>query len=106
MSTTVAKLAGFATALAVLFGIGALAGGVIDPSAPGGEAAASDMGHGSAGSMAMAVRGLAVAGDGARLVLRRQSCAADRPSSCASGSSTITAMRCATSRWSTRSACT
>lgn len=69
MSATAARLAGFAAALAALFGVGALAGGLLDPSAPGGEAAASGMGHGGASAMAMAVRGLAVAGDGARLVL-------------------------------------
>ena len=68
MSPTVARLAGFAAALAALFGVGAVAGGVLDPSAPGGEAAAGTMGHGGA-EMATAVRGLAVAADGTRLVL-------------------------------------
>jgi hypothetical protein len=65
-----AKLAGFAATLAVLFGVGALAGGLLDPSAPGGDAEAA--GHG--GSMdddmnAMAVRGLGVAENGLRLVV-------------------------------------
>ena len=68
MSPTVARIAGFAVALAALFGVGAVAGGVFDPSAPGGEVAAGGMGHGGA-ETAMAVRGLAVAADGARLVL-------------------------------------
>jgi hypothetical protein len=68
MSSTAAKLAGFGAALAALFGVGAVAGGVLDPSAPGGEVAAGSMGHGGA-EMAMAVRGLAVAADGTRLVL-------------------------------------
>ena len=67
MNATAARLTGFAAALGVLFGAGALAGGVLDPSAPGGEAVAGGMGHGA--GTAMAVRGLAVAADGARLVL-------------------------------------
>ena len=60
------KLAGVAAAFAALFGIGALAGGVIDPSAPGGDAQAG-MGHGA--KMPMPVRGLAVADHGVRLVV-------------------------------------
>jgi hypothetical protein len=68
VSPTAAKLTGFAAALAALFGVGAVAGGVLDPSAPGGEAAAGPMGHGGA-EMAMAVRGLAIAAGGTRLVL-------------------------------------
>jgi hypothetical protein len=54
-----AKLAGFAATLAVLFGIGALAGGLLDPSAPGGAAEAAGHGGAMSGDMkAMAVRGL------------------------------------------------
>jgi hypothetical protein len=68
MNPAAAKLAGFTVALAALFGVGAAAGGVFDPSAPGGEVAEAGMGHGGA-EMAMAVRGLAVAADGARLVV-------------------------------------
>jgi len=68
VSSNVARLAGFAAALAALFGVGAVAGGVLDPSAPGGEVASGSMGHGDV-EMAMPVRGLAVAADGARLVL-------------------------------------
>ena len=63
----IARLAGIATALAALFGIGALAGAVFHPSAPGGDAKIA-MGHGG-GEMAMAVRGLAVAQDGLRIVV-------------------------------------
>jgi hypothetical protein len=63
----IARLAGIATALASIFGIGALAGGVFDPSAPGGDAKMA-MGHGG-DEMAMAVRGLAVAQDGLRIVV-------------------------------------
>jgi hypothetical protein len=71
-----AKLAGFATALAVLFGAGAAAGGLIDADPPGGSASAGPAGHGMGGSesgdaMAPAsmVRGLSVADSGARLVV-------------------------------------
>jgi hypothetical protein len=67
--TTSGRLMGFAGALAVLFGAGAVAGLVLDPSAPGGEAEAG-MGHGG-GAMAMAVRGLAVAENGLRIVVDR-----------------------------------
>jgi hypothetical protein len=63
--SAVAKLAGFFAALAVLFGVGALAGGLLDASAPGGDAEAS--GHG--GEMAMSVRGLAVAENGLRVAV-------------------------------------
>jgi len=64
-----AKLAGFAATLVALFGVGALAGGLLDPSAPGGEAAAA-AGHGMDGAMpAMPVRGLAVAENGLRVVV-------------------------------------
>jgi hypothetical protein len=63
----IARLAGIATALAAIFGVGALAGGVFHPSAPGGDAKAA-MSHGSP-KMAMSVRGLAVADDGLRLVV-------------------------------------
>jgi hypothetical protein len=68
MNPAAAKLAGFAVALAALFAVGAAAGGVFDPSAPGGEVAEAGMGHGGA-EMAMAVRGLAVAAGGTRLVV-------------------------------------
>jgi hypothetical protein len=61
-----ARLAGFATALAALFGVGALAGGVIGASAPGGDAKA-EMGHGE--MAVMAVRGLGVAENGLRVVV-------------------------------------
>jgi hypothetical protein len=64
------KLAGFAAALAGLFGAGALAGAVSGAEAPGGERRA-EAGHGE-GEMAMsmpAVRGLSVASDGLRLVV-------------------------------------
>ena len=70
MSSAAAKLAGFAAALAVLFGVGALAGGLLDASAPGGEAAASDAEHGSTMEEAtMPVRGLAVAENDLRVVV-------------------------------------
>jgi hypothetical protein len=62
-----ARLAGIATALAALFGVGALAGGVLNPSAPGGEAKAA-MGHREQ-MAAMAVRGLSVADHGLRIVV-------------------------------------
>jgi hypothetical protein len=65
--TIAPKLAGVATALAALFGIGALAGAALHPSAPGGDARVQ-MGHGGE-QMTMAVRGLAVADDGLRLVV-------------------------------------
>ena len=78
MSAT-ARLAGFAVVLAALFGGGAAAGGLLDPSAPGGEAraqvgAADAAGQGGGmeehgGAKAMAVRGLAVAENGLRLVV-------------------------------------
>jgi hypothetical protein len=79
--TAATKLTGFAAALAVLFGGGALAGELIDPGPPGGTAAvASDAGdHASAMSgmeageqhaaSMTAVRGLAVAEHGLRLAL-------------------------------------
>jgi hypothetical protein len=63
--TSAATVAGFAAAVAALFGIGALAGNVIHPAAPGGEAEAK-MGH---GAMAMAVRGLSVTENGLRVVV-------------------------------------
>jgi len=63
-----ARLTGVAAALAALFGIGALAGGIFDPAAPGGEAKAKEMGHGGEMS-AMTVRGLAVADHGLRIVV-------------------------------------
>jgi len=61
-----ARLAGIAASLAALFGIGALAGGVLDPSAPGGDAKAG-MSHGA--KMPMTVRGLSVADHGVRIVV-------------------------------------
>jgi hypothetical protein len=65
-----AKLAGFAATLAVLFGVGALAGGLLDPSAPGGDAEAAGHGGSMGGDMkAMAVRGLGVAENGLRVVV-------------------------------------
>ena len=81
--STPAKLAGFAVVLAALFGGGAAAGGVLDPDAPGGEAKAQvqagaghgepaamkDMAGGPHGVKAKAVRGLAVADTGLRLVV-------------------------------------
>jgi hypothetical protein len=64
------KLAGFAASLAVLFGVGALAGGLLDPSAPGGDAEAAGHGGSMDGDMkAMAVRGLSVAENGLRVVV-------------------------------------
>ena len=72
----IARLAGIATALAAIFGIGALAGGVFHPSAPGGDAKAA-MGHG-AEAMAMSVRGLAVADDGLRIVVANPQLRLDR----------------------------
>jgi hypothetical protein len=65
-----AKLAGFATALAVLFGTGAAAGGLVDADAPGGSAAADPADHGMGDApQADMVRGLSVADDGVRLVV-------------------------------------
>jgi hypothetical protein len=62
------KLAGFAAAVAALFGAGALAGAVSGASAPGGERPV----EAHSGEMAMnvpTVRGLSVAADGLRLVV-------------------------------------
>jgi hypothetical protein len=59
-----AKLAGFAGALALLFGGGALAGELTNPSPPRTAAPEKEM-----SAMAMGVRGLAVAQDGLRLVV-------------------------------------
>jgi hypothetical protein len=65
-----AKLTGFAATLAVLFGVGALAGGLLDPSAPGGDAEAAGHGGSMGGDVkAMAVRGLGVAENGLRVVV-------------------------------------
>lgn len=72
--TSPAAFAGFAAAVAALFGIGALAGNVIHPAAPGGEAEAK-MGH---GAMAMEVRGLAVAENGLRVVVSNPELSQDR----------------------------
>jgi len=67
-----AKLAGFAATLAVLFGVGALLGGAIDPDRSG-EARAQDAmsAHGGGGHAEESdpVRGLAVAENGLRLVV-------------------------------------
>ena len=65
------KLAAFAAVLAALFGVGVAAGAVIDPDRGEPVAAAGPGGHGAMpGSAApRAVRGLAVAQDGLRLVL-------------------------------------
>lgn len=71
-----ARLAGFAAALAAIFGLALLAGGALDPSAPGGEE--RETGHGAmstttGGHAAMAPaapRGLAVTEDGLRLDVR------------------------------------
>jgi hypothetical protein len=65
-----AKLTGFAATLAFLFGVGALAGGLLDPSAPGGDAEAAGHGGSMGGDVkAMAVRGLGVAENGLRVVV-------------------------------------
>ena len=72
----IARLAGITTALAAIFGIGALAGGVFHPSAPGGDAKVA-MRHG-AEAMAMSVRGLAVADDGLRIVVANPQLRLDR----------------------------
>jgi hypothetical protein len=73
VSATTAKLAGFAAALAVLFGGGALAGGLLEPSPPGGDAKAAAPAHGQMEGGAMkpmpVVRGLAVAENGLRVVV-------------------------------------
>jgi hypothetical protein len=69
--TAAAKLAGFAGALVLLLGGGALAGELIDPAPPraSDEKAMTAMNEGHGGEMAMAVRGLGVAEDGLRLVV-------------------------------------
>jgi hypothetical protein len=82
VTTAAPKLAGFAVALVVLFAIGALAGGLIDPAPPkAAKAKADGAGHQEATSMgamteqaggehgAMDVRGLGVADDELRLVV-------------------------------------
>ena len=63
------KLAGFAAALAALFGAGALAGAVSGASAPGGERRAEAHGGGEMAMDVPTVRGLSVAADGLRLVV-------------------------------------
>jgi hypothetical protein len=74
--TPAAKLAAFGALLALLFGGGALAGGILDPDAKGGAVPAEaghggggdDGGHGAeAGSAPAPVRGLAVADGGLRV---------------------------------------
>jgi hypothetical protein len=77
--TVPAKLAGFGAILAVLFGAGALLGGVLDPEAAGKDepmaghgGAAESGGHGGGhAAEPVAVRGLAVADGGLRLVVQR-----------------------------------
>ena len=77
MSSTAARLAAFAGVLAFLFAAGTLAGRLIDPSAPGGEAEAHDnaskemdaMNGAHAEMAADPVRGLAVAEHGLRVVV-------------------------------------
>jgi hypothetical protein len=80
MSSVPKQLATFAVVLAGLFGAGLLAGGLIDPGAPGGEAEAHDAAeamkemkaggesHG-AGHAVDPVRGLAVAEHGLRVIV-------------------------------------
>jgi hypothetical protein len=74
-----ARLLAFAAALVALFGVGAAAGRLVDPSspAPRPEASASH-GEGMGGAMAMPVRGLAVAENGLRLVVNRTALRRDR----------------------------
>ncbi|HEY7075701.1 MAG TPA: hypothetical protein VH418_10040 [Solirubrobacteraceae bacterium] len=67
--SALARLAGFAVVLAALTGGGAVAGGLLDPAAPGGDAAAADPMHGEGAMAPMAVRGLAIAQDGLRLAV-------------------------------------
>jgi hypothetical protein len=80
--TPLAKLAGFAAVLAVLFGGGALLGGALDPEAAGEDkpmaghddapaAGHGDDGHGEEEETAAPVRGLAVADGGLRVVVER-----------------------------------
>jgi hypothetical protein len=80
MTRSLPKLAGFAVVLAVLFGGGALAGALIDPNSPGGRSAAATDSHGMHESSApAAVRGLAVAEHGQRLVLETPELGQARP---------------------------
>src|SRR5690348_14584943 len=67
LSPTGATLAGFAAALSALFGVASVAGGLLQPPAPPGEAPAGSISY-AAPDMSMAARGPAVAADGARLV--------------------------------------
>ena len=77
MTSAAPRLAGFVVALVVLFGVGALAGGLLDPSPPKAGNAEPAAGHGAAAmtedtghsSMPMEVRGLGVEQDGLRLVV-------------------------------------
>jgi hypothetical protein len=84
MTTAAPRLAGFAIALVVLFGVGALAGGVIDPAPPkAAKASAQGTQGGAMGAMAdphageksghaamtMGVRGLGLEQNGLRLVV-------------------------------------
>jgi hypothetical protein len=76
-----AKLAGFGAILAALFGTGALLGGTFDPAAIGDDGTPQMAGHGGApeaeghggghAAEPAAVRGLAVAAGGVRLVVER-----------------------------------
>jgi len=81
--TVPAKLAGFAATLALLFGAGALAGGLVDPDRgePASAHGAEDSGatHSASGQEAAhAVRGLAVAENGLRLVVKTPELRRDR----------------------------
>jgi hypothetical protein len=74
MTTALPKLAGFAGALALLFGGGALMGSVVDANPPNASAETASA-HQEAGAMeamkVMPVRGLGVAENGLRLVVER-----------------------------------
>lgn len=81
-ASATSKLAGFAVALAVLFGIGTLAGGLIDPSPPRSAEAAASTVRGSSGMRTMSMKqgGLAVAANGLRLVVHTPTFASGRVS--------------------------
>src|SRR5215216_720432 len=82
MTAAAPRLAGFAVALAVLFGIGALAGGVFDPAPPNASPqrpaaarqamagmAQTDQDGAGGSAVKMGVRGLAVSAEGLRMVV-------------------------------------
>jgi len=84
------RLLGFAVALAALFAAGVLAGGLLDPDAPGGdEPSHEDTGHAAVAhnaggashetAAAAPVRGLAAAADGLRLVVADRDLRAGAP---------------------------